>query len=61
MGRKGRRPGGAGGNGGNVDPAHGRVTFTEARNRENRTIRLTDRAQKVPKGIGPKDPAPVLT
>jgi integrase len=44
-----------------VDLANGRVMFTETKNGEDRSIRLTDRALKVLLAIGPKDCGPVFT
>jgi integrase len=44
-----------------VDLANGRLMFTETKNGEDRSIRLSDRALKVLLALGPKDNGPVFT
>lgn len=45
----------------NVDLGRGFVTFLKTKNGEDRAIRLTDRAQAVLQGLGPKASGPVFT
>ncbi len=44
-----------------VDLGSGRVTFIETKNGEDRSIRLTERAKRVLRALGPKDNGPVFS
>ncbi len=44
-----------------VDMAHGRITFVETKNGEDRSIRLSERAMRVLLALEPKDNGPVFT